>query len=156
MAEVSERTSVRHELTVKLPIEAAFARFVDDIDQWWPTEYTWSGDALEEIGIQARRGGMCFEVGPHGFRCDWGRVQRFVAPARIVISWQIGPGREPVPDPRRATEVELRFRSDQERVTEVALEHRHFERHGARGGAYLEAMASDAGWPHILGRYAEL
>ena len=145
---------IAHELTVELTPEAAFARFVDDLGAWWPREYTWSAEALERIGIESRAGGMCFELGPHGFRCDWGRVLEFEAPERLVITWQIGPDRAPVPVPQRASEVEVRFAAEGDRTTRVALEHRHFDRHGESAGAYRDTLASDQGWPFILGRYA--
>jgi uncharacterized protein YndB with AHSA1/START domain len=145
--------AIRHAVTVELPREAAFARFVDDFRDWWPAEYTWSQDVLEQIGIEPREGGMCFERGRHGFRCDWGRVLAFEPPRRLGFRWQISPRREPVPDERRASEVELRFEAEGNCVTRVELEHRGFERHG-EGDAYRDALASEQGWPYILGRYA--
>jgi uncharacterized protein YndB with AHSA1/START domain len=146
--------TIRHEVTIQLPPEAAFARLVDDLGDWWPPEYTWSQAVLEEIRIEPREGGMCFERGPHGFRCDWGRVLTFEPPLRLAFTWQIGPRREPVPDERRASEVELRFEAAGPRATRVVLEHRGFERHGEDGDAYRDALASEQGWPYILGRYA--
>jgi uncharacterized protein YndB with AHSA1/START domain len=143
---------IQHTVEVPLPPERAFARFVEQLGEWWPAEYTWSQDVLEAIGIEPRAGGMCFERGPHGFRCDWGRVVAFEPPERLVFTWQIGPSREPVPDDRRASEVELRF----DGATRVQLEHRGFERHGDAAEAYRAALASDQGWPYILVRYADL
>jgi hypothetical protein len=34
------------------------------------------------------------------------------------------------------------------------LEHRAFARHGEKANAYREGMASPAGWPSMLERYA--
>jgi len=154
MGDTIQGSTIRHSVTVELPIEEAFARFVDDLGQWWPPEYTWSQDVLEEIRLKPREGGMCFERGPHGFRCDWGRVVAFEPAARIAFTWQIGPSREPVPDERRASVVEVSFESEGETSTRVTLEHRGFERHGEAGDAYRDALASERGWPYILGRYA--
>jgi uncharacterized protein YndB with AHSA1/START domain len=75
-------------------------------------------------------------------------------PHRLAFSWQIGPGREPVPDPTRAGQVEVAFRPADNRRTRVRLEHRGFERHGPEGAGYRDAMASDRGWPYILDRFA--
>jgi uncharacterized protein YndB with AHSA1/START domain len=150
----ADSSSLEHSVSVELPLEAAFARFVDDLNEWWPREYTWSGDALEQIGIELKEGGMCFERGPDGFRVDWGRVTELDPPTRLAFTWQVGPHREPVPDESRASEVEVTFVSDDEGRTRVSLEHRGFERHGDEGGGYCAAMASDQGWPYILGRYA--
>jgi Domain of unknown function (DUF4394) len=62
-------------VTVNLAPEQAFDLFARRLGAWWPPEYSWSQDVLDEIGIEPHEGGMCFERGPHGFRCDWGRVQ---------------------------------------------------------------------------------
>jgi uncharacterized protein YndB with AHSA1/START domain len=139
---------VVHTLEHTAGAERAFAAFAD-LGTWWPPEYSWAGDVLEEIGIEPREGGHCYELGPHGFRCDWGRVTAWEPPRRLVFTWQIGPQREPAPDPARASEVEVRFEA-----TSVTLEHRGFERHGPDHENYRAALASEHGWPYILGRYA--
>jgi uncharacterized protein YndB with AHSA1/START domain len=143
-------------LEVPLAPERAFARFTDGIGEWWPPEYTWSQAKLEAIGVEPGAGGMCWERGPHGFRCDWGRVLAWEPPDRLVLSWQISPSRVPEPDPERASEVEVRFTPAGDGATRVALEHRGFERHGDGGADYAAAMGSPQGWEYMLGRYATL
>ena len=66
--------AVHAAVTVDVSGERAFEVFVDNLASWWPPEYSWSQDVLEDIGIEPHEGGLCFERGPHGFRCDWGRV----------------------------------------------------------------------------------
>lgn len=146
--------SVIHAIAIRAPAEEAFHRFVADLAMWWPVEYTWSRDVLETIEIEPRQGGRCFERGPHGFMCDWGRVLEYDAPRRLRFLWQIGPTRVPVPDPERASEVDVRFEREGEASTRVRLEHRHFERHGDEGDSYRDAMASQQGWPYILDNFA--
>jgi uncharacterized protein YndB with AHSA1/START domain len=100
---------IRQAVTVPVPVEQAFAAFVD-LASWWPREYTWAGDTLEDIGIAPHReGGHCFEQGPHGFTCHWGRVLAWDPPTRLVLTWQIGPDRVPEPNPAKASEVEVRL-----------------------------------------------
>jgi len=82
---------VRALAEVPVPPRRAFEVFVDEFGSWWPAEYSWSGETLVRIAIEPRTGGMCVEVGPHGFRCDWGRVLAYEPPRRLVFSWQIGP-----------------------------------------------------------------
>lgn len=148
----------------------AYGLFADRLGSWWPAEYSWAGDALVEIGIHPREGAMCFEVGPHGFRCDWGRVLAAQRPERLRFTWQIGPSREPVPDPEQASEVDVRFIGDgagrgaqagrrpaehrSNPSTWIEVEHWRFERHGEGGEGYRDALASDQGWPYMLRRYA--
>jgi len=145
---------IRRELSVACAPAAAFHVFTAHMHRWWPREYTWSGDVLDAIGIEPRAGGLCYERGPHGFRCDWGRVLAWEPPERLVLAWQISPRREPVPDPARASEVEVRFEPDGQGGTRVTLEHRAFDRHGTGAGEYRSALASPQGWPCILARYA--
>ncbi len=146
--------SIQYTLTVSLPRSDAFALFAQRLAEWWPREYTWSRSVLEYIGIEARPDGLCYERGPHGFRCDWGRVLAWEPPGRLVFAWQIGPRREPEPDPARASTVELRFDAEGDGRTRVTLEHRDFDSHGEEAEAYRRALASEQGWPYILSRYA--
>lgn len=139
--------------TVPLPPAGAFDLFAAQLGRWWPREYTWGQDALEWIGLEPRAGGRCTERGPHGFQCDWGRVTAWEPPARVELAWQISPRREPVPDPARASRVEVTFTAAA-RGSEVRLQHDGFERHGSDGAAYRDALATEHGWPLILARYA--
>jgi uncharacterized protein YndB with AHSA1/START domain len=143
---------IRHDVTVPVPPDRAFAAFAD-LDSWWPPEYTWAADTLETIAIEPREGGHCYEVGPHDFRCDWGRVVAWEPPERLVITWQIGPSREPVPDPAKASEVEVRVSANGS-GSRVGIEHRGFERHGEGGEGYAAGLGTEHGWPYMLGRYA--
>jgi Activator of Hsp90 ATPase homolog 1-like protein len=143
-------------VTVLVPQEPveAFALFADRFGSWWPREYTWSQATLRWIGLEPRVGGRCYEIGPNDFHSDWGRVLVWERPVRLVLAWQISPRREPEPDPARASEVEVRFESEEGGTTRVTLEHRGFERHGPGAAGYRVALASAQGWPWILGRYA--
>ncbi len=141
-------------VTVPVSPERAFAAFVDDLAAWWPREYTWASDTLESIAIEDREGGRCFEAGPHGFTCDWGRVIAVERPFRLVFLWQINPDRTPQPDPAKASEVEVRFEPEDPSSTRVALEHRAFDRHGEGSEAYREGMGSPQGWAYCLERCA--
>jgi len=143
MSQVS--TSVQ----VGLDPAGAFERFADGLGSWWPAEYTWSQGTLEAIGIAD---GMCFERGPHGFTCHWGRVLAWEPGARLSFTWQISPARVPEPDPARASEVTVEFAADGD-GTRVTLTHGAFEHHGEGAEEYAAAMGSDMGWPYILERY---
>lgn len=146
--------AIQYTLTVPLPRSDAFALFAQRLAQWWPREYTWGQDVLEDIGIESRLDGFCYERGPHGFRCDWGRVLAWEPPGRLMLAWQISPRREPEPNPARASTVDVRFDAEGDRRTRVTLEHRDFDRHGDGVDDYRAALASEQGWPYILSRYA--
>lgn len=78
--------AIRQSLILPVDAAAAFSIFTDRFEAWWPREYTWSQAALETIGITPHEGGLCFEIGPHGFRCDWGRVLAWDEPNGLVFT----------------------------------------------------------------------
>lgn len=147
------KDALRSEISVPVSPARAFSSFVQEISEWWPSAYTWSGPVLERMVIEGKAGGACYEIGPRGFRCDWGRVRNFDEPDRLLFLWQISARRVPLPDPAQASEVEVSF-SLAGTGTRVLLEHRGFSRHGADGEWYRDAMASDRGWPLILDQFA--
>ncbi|WP_091603835.1 SRPBCC family protein [Micromonospora mirobrigensis] len=147
-----DRYWLRTTLLAPAPAERAFAVFTGAMKDWWVHEYTWSGPrALAELGMEPRAGGLLYEIGPYGFRSDWGRVLTWDPPRRLVFTWQIGPDRVPLPDPALASEVEVRFEPEGEGRTRVVVEHRHFDRHGAAAEGYRQALT--AGWHELLSRY---
>ena len=146
--------SIRHTLTILREPAGAFALFFANLGSWWPREYTWSQSALVAIGVEPRLGGLCYELGPHGFRCDWGRLLAWEPPRRVVLAWHISPRREPAPDPARASEVEVQFEAAAAGETRVTLVHDAFDRHGDGAAEYRSALASAEGWPYILARFA--
>lgn len=145
---------VQTRVAVPLAPPEAFALFAEGLGRWWPREYTWSRDVLQRIGLEPHAGGRCYEIGPHEFHSDWGRVLVWDPPGRLQLAWQISPRREPEPNPAKASEVEVRFEPEAVGRTSVVLEHRGFERHGSEGAGYRDAMASPQGWRWILERYA--
>lgn len=141
-------------MTVNVPPREAFDAFTARLSDWWVREFTWSGrDHLAAIAIEPCLGGMAYEIGPHGFRMDWGRVLTWEPPQRLVLSWHIAPDRVPQPDPARASEIEVLFRAKRD-GTRIELVHRYFDRHGPDGVGYRQAMTD--GWRELLGRYAAL
>ena len=128
----------------------AFTRFTAQFRQWWPQAYSWSGDTLVDIGMQCHEGGLCYEIGPHGFHLDWGRVLHWQPPAQLILNWQISPRREPQPDPTQASQVHLDFSAAGSEGCLLLLRHDDFERHGEGAQAYRDSLAGESGWPYIL------
>ena len=141
---------------IRLGAELAFERFSRGVQDWWPRDYTWSGESLQEIRIEPRVGALCTEIGPHGFRCDFGRILDVAPGQHLVFTWQIGFDRVPQPVPSSASEVEVRFEEIGVDRTRVTLTHRHFARHGTDGVAYCAVMASERGWPFVLEAFAAM
>lgn len=156
MSDSKNLSPIERAVTVPAAPQRAFTHFVEEFANWWPRTYTWSGEVLHDIGIEQRAGGHCYEIGPGGFRCDWGTVLVFEAPQRIVFSWQINYDRTPQPDPAHAGQVEVCFGLHDEHggLCRVLLEHRGFERCGSDGAAYRAALDAPDGWTFILASYA--
>lgn len=147
---------IQRTVSVPLSLNHAFQRFTQGIGLWWPIEHTWAGRDLEEIGIEPRLGGMCWECGRHGFRCAWGEVLGWEPPHRLVLAWRFGADPDGPFDPARASEVELRFEPISTYATAVTMVHQGFERMGMEGGAYRERMDAPTGWNLLLRRYAHV
>ncbi|HBH25117.1 MAG TPA: hypothetical protein DDY13_17075 [Cytophagales bacterium] len=139
--------------TIQIPHTDAFDNFLNNFDLWWPASYTWSQDKLERIFLGKDVGELCTEIGPDGFRIDWGRIVEMIKGKTLSFSWQISPKREPVPDASKASLVKLSFNGMQSDKTELTLIHDQFGNHGEGHESFREAMASDFGWPFLLQRF---
>jgi uncharacterized protein YndB with AHSA1/START domain len=144
---------IRAAVEVAAPPERAFELFTEGMDAWWPREFSWSQDVLDEIGMEPREGGFLYERGPHGFRCDWGRITAWDPPQRLRFTWQIAADRSPQPNPDKASEVEVTFAAAGG-GTRVSVEHGAWERHGDAAEEYRDGFEQAGAWPHALERFA--
>jgi uncharacterized protein YndB with AHSA1/START domain len=144
---------IRAAVDVAAEPERAFEVFTRGMDSWWPREFSWSQKVLDEIGMEPREGGFLYERGPHGFRCDWGRVTAWDPPRRVRFTWQIAADRSPQPDPAKASEVEVRF-AVSNGGTRVEVDHRAWERHGDEAREYRDGLEAAGAWPYALERFA--
>ncbi|MGB5941799.1 MAG: SRPBCC domain-containing protein [Leeuwenhoekiella sp.] len=143
---------IAKKLNVKIAREKAYHIFLNELGGWWPREYTWSQEKLIKIGIDPKINGLCFEIGPHGFRCDWGRVTALEENHRIKLKWQISPKREPIPNPDRASDLSIVLITNDQGTT-LLFEHLNFENHGDGAKEYRNVMNGTYGWDYILGKY---
>ncbi|MGK7397837.1 MAG: SRPBCC domain-containing protein [Candidatus Cyclobacteriaceae bacterium M3_2C_046] len=145
--------AIHKTIQISLSGTQAFKKFVHDFSKWWPREYTWSQDVLQDILINPGKDGLCTEIGPHGFRCDWGRITAWEENKLIGMKWQISQKREPVPNPDQASNVLITFTEQDTSVTLLTLEHSHFNLHGEGAETYQEMMDSEYGWDYILEKF---
>ena len=152
MNEISQRiapAAIRKTLTVKAPIDRAFAVFAARMGEWWHKEHSIAqGTTQADVVIEPRAGGRWYEKGADGSEHPWGRVIAYEPPRRLVLAWQLT--REFVFDPDFETIVEVRF-EEQDGGTLVQFEHRDLERMGAGAAEALEGM--DGGWAMLLDLY---
>jgi uncharacterized protein YndB with AHSA1/START domain len=109
---------------------------------WWPTSHTVSAQAGVEIIIEPGVGGRIYERTPAGDEHDWGEVTRWEPPRRIAYLWHLRQDRAD------ATEVEITFTPDEHDGTAVSIEHRGWERLGARGPD--RRQQNQHGWDTLL------
>lgn len=139
--------------SVPVPPEQAYQAFVEAFDGWWPAEFTWSQAAgLERMIFGTQAGDLLSEIGPHGFRIDWGRVVAAEPPRRVEFTWQISPDRVPVPDPEQASMVRVAFEPDGDATT-VTVTHDGWDRHGPDAASYREQFSP--AWDLALAAYAQ-
>lgn len=146
--------SITRKIGLDITSESAFVKFAHELNEWWPKEYTWSQDALKEIFIDVKKNGLCTEIGPYDFRCDWGRITEVVPNAKIVLKWQISVNREPIPNPDQASDIVLQF-IDNKGSTVLEFEHKNFQNHGDSAEEYIKMMAGAKGWTYILNSYTD-
>lgn len=144
------------DVTIRVPVEAAFRAFTADFARWWPMSHHIGADDPETVVIEPWVGGRWFERAPDGTECPWGEVLAWDPPHRVELAWNLDgtwtyqPGRE------NASRVDVRFSAVGPGLTRVVLEHRGFEAHGPGGGpGQRAAVAADGGgWPLLLQLYA--
>ncbi len=147
--------SLTASIEITVPSKQAFDCFIRELTLWWPKAYSWSKEKLVELSIEPILNGLCSEIGPNGFRCDWGTVIDVDPGKSLSMRWQITPARNPEPDPEQASTVHFRFEAISPNATRIVVMHEHFQHHGEQYQDYRDAMASEHGWPFILSSFAK-
>lgn len=142
------------ETDITAPPEHCFNAFVHEFGAWWPAAYTFARDNLKTIGLEARKGGDCYEINQQNERLVWGTVENFDLGRELAFRWQIGPERNLIADPRQASLVHLRFvPALTPGHTDLHFLHTDFERHGQGAAQYSASLGSEQGWPWLLQRF---
>jgi uncharacterized protein YndB with AHSA1/START domain len=141
MKQTAETAAIHKSVTVRRPLEEAFAAFTEGIATWWPlATYSIFEERASTAVVEGRVGGRLYEISVDGEEGVWGTVTVWEPPDRIAYSWHPGRGEE------TAQEVEIRFSADGA-GTRVDVEHRGWERAPEKRAGY------DEGWEFVLGRY---
>ena len=101
-----------------------------------------SGERGLEIVFEPRVGRRIFERTADGREFEWGEITAWEPPARLGYRWSIAT------TPEDATDVEIRFHRDGESATRVEIEHRGWDRLGARGPSWRDV--NQGGWDGTL------
>jgi len=136
---------IRIEFELACPAEHAFRTWTAGISRWWPADHTATGDGDLEVVLEGRVGGRIFERTSAGDEHDWGEVTVWEPPRRLGYLWHLRRDRAD------ATDVEITFVDLGDARTRVEIEHRGWERLGARGEARRDA--NRRGWGGLLPHY---
>ena len=126
-------------------VDHAFSVWTTRIGMWWPADHTMSGDP-DTVVIEGHVGGRIFERARNGVEHDWGVVTDWDPPHALTFTWHLGR----VADD--ATEVVVRFVSDDDGHTSVTIEHRGWERLADVGD--LRQRTSD-NWSYVVSHFAD-
>jgi hypothetical protein len=136
---------IRIDLDVDCSAEHAFTVWTSGIGTWWPRDHTATGraaDIVPESGV----GGRIYERTMDGVEHEWGRVTTWEPPRQLGYLWHLGL------EPENATEVEITFHVKGSDATRIEIQHRGWERLGARASDWRDR--NRAGWdalvPHLL------
>ena len=140
-------TAIRKSIHVARPVDVAFKVFAEEMSGWWPLHdgFAYAGDKAKDIIVEGREGGRFYERATDGEEFDIGTVVVWDPPSRMVITWSQDDWAAP-------TEVEVAFAPDRD-GTRVDLEHRGWDRVGARGAEGQTGW--DDGWDFVLSKYAD-
>jgi uncharacterized protein YndB with AHSA1/START domain len=136
---------LRLSFAVACPVEHAFATWVQRTSLWWPRGHTVTAEPDLEVVFEPFAGGRIFERTADGREEDWGRVLTWEPPRRLGYAWHLRQDRAD------ATEVEIGFTAQDDGTTRVEIEHRGWERLGARGPERRER--NRRGWDGVLPAY---
>jgi hypothetical protein len=133
---------LRMSFDVNCPVDHAFDVWTSRTSTWWPPSHTVTGEQGLQVVFEGRPGGRIFERTAMGREVEWGEVTVWEPPRRLCYLWHIRTDRAD------ATEVEIRFSRRGETATRIDIEHRGWERLGARGPSWRDANKS--GWNGVL------
>ena len=137
---------LRLSFEVGCPVAHAFEVWTNRISSWWPADHSVSGEDRLLVVLEGRPGGRIFERTATGAEFEWGEVTVWEPPTRLACLWHLRQDRDD------ATEVEITFVDQGNATTRVEIEHRGWERLGARGQGLRDA--NTAGWsslvPHFI------
>jgi len=113
----TEVAPIEKTVLVARPVEEAFRIYTEELKSWWPLDsHARDTERRDTAVLEPRVGGRLYERTRDGEELDWGEVQVWDPPHRLVHTWHLG-------RPETATEVEVRFAPEGD-GTRVELVHR--------------------------------
>ncbi len=133
---------LRISVDIGCPAEHAFRMWTEKLASWWPPDHTVSGERDVQVVLEGRPGGRIFERTPAGVVHEWGEIIDWEPPRRLRYRWYLRQDRAD------ATVVDVSFVDTGAATTRVEIEHRGWERLGAKGADVRRN--NRAGWAGLL------
>ena len=134
---------LRFSVDVACPAEHAFATWTARTSLWWPrSPHRHAASRASRSSSRPAPAGASTSARPAGVEVDWGEVTIWEPPRRLGYLWHIRADRAD------ATDVEITFVDRGDGTTRVEIEHRGWERLGARGPDWRDA--NRGGWGGVL------
>jgi uncharacterized protein YndB with AHSA1/START domain len=143
---------IRRQVIVPAAPERAFEVFTAGMTGWWPSDHHIGSAPIQEIVIEPHEGGRWYTRHEDGSETSTGYVAAWDPPARLVLTWQIGPDWRF--DSSLVTHIELRFVEEEPGRTRVELEHRDLERFGPEAERMRETFSAPGAWDATLAAFA--
>lgn len=134
-------------ITVPWAPDAAFRRFTEQIDAWWPLRsHSVGGEKADLVVFEGKVGGRIYERNRDGAEHTWGTVTGWEPPTRVAFTWH--PGMES----ETSQQIEVRFLAAAQ-GTRLELTHTGWERLGEL--ARKARKGYPIGWSYVLLLYAD-
>jgi uncharacterized protein YndB with AHSA1/START domain len=144
----------RRSVIVGVPAAEAFRVWAERPAEWLPPGHRFIREPAAVV-IEPRVGGRFYERGADGAEVTRGTITEWAPPARLAVTWRIGPNWQPAPDDEHASVIVAEFTPAGPSATEVVLTYTHLERHGDLADTLRAAIATP-GQGDSLERYAEV
>jgi uncharacterized protein YndB with AHSA1/START domain len=142
-------------ITVSVPVETAFRAYVGRPMEWVPPTHRMTMGTVS-MTIEPRVGGRFYETAADGTEAIRGIVLEWAPPSRVVMTWRVGPGWQPLADDEHAPHVEVDFNGSGPETTELTVAYTHLERCDPAFADQLVAVLAAPGPGDTLERYARV
>lgn len=149
-----EVPDVRKSITVPVAVDEAFKIFTERAADWLPPAHTFIKDPAAVI-MEPRAGGRFYERGADGAEMVRGTITEWAPPGRLVVTWRIGPGWQPIDNDDKASLIEIDFIGAGPDSTQVVVTNTHLSRHGEMA-ATLRSVLDSQNPGETLQRYADV
>jgi uncharacterized protein YndB with AHSA1/START domain len=149
----TEVPDVRRSIVVPGSPESAFDVYTSCPAEWLPAAHRFLPGA-HVVAFEPRIGGRFYERDADGTEATRGTITDWAPPARLAVTWRIGPGWRPVLDDEHASVIVVEFSPAGPDATEVTLTYTHLDRHGEMADTIRSAVEHSSP-DDTLHRYAE-